>query len=1051
MIAFERFTNHNLRKGSEKIKTKNAISIFVFLLFPAWLFAESNEEFRATWVITWEHIDAGKSAEANRANVRYILDKHLEANMNAVLWQARQGGTSYYNSTIEPWGPYAGYANPEYDPLAYAVQEAHKRGMEVHAWFNVFHTSEMIPGAPAFEHPEWICRDRDGIPMSSSRAISPGLAQVRSYLIQVAMDIVRRYDIDGLHLDYVRWNEYTNTMQSTSSTSGKLSAEASLDGIISPEQLAELETNAAGRYLYDVEHPYSSGVPAGFASWEDWWRWSVTEFVRVLHDSIQGSKPWVRLSAAALGKYNWSGWQGYGIVYQDAALWFNKGYVDQLMPMHYHWTTGNDFYNMLKGACPECWSQFIQEGIQAGRLYSVGPPSYMLSDHKIMSYHPDIVQKSRSVPWVDGFQFFSYGSWESNDYWQQAGDSFFPQKTKIRASKFILDQVPASPTLQSEKLDSLHYRLTVAPAVGATEDQRFAVYRSADNVPNLDSDEIVDIHFGNSAYPIDDSFTGTQDYNGRYSYYATAFDRYWNESEPSAIAESDPIPSFPPMVLSSSPAPGDTIPASAGIFLTFSKTMDVNSFQSTIAFTPPTSIGQNVWSADKKTLTITPLYGLSYGTQYTLMLSPIAADINGAHLDGDGDGIAGDTYLLTFRTEDRDLIGPKIVASRPDAEAPNEGFLVDDVITFVFDELVSPASIADSTVTLTMGETAIPYASLLTQLDSRSILTLQPSSPFANQSSYAVTLRQSITDTTGNPMGKDFRVEFSTSAERYAGVKDIDQFFSVSNWKQPSYSGSTIGIAESGTTFELTAGIYLPNVIPARRNSACLRYQWKENADQYLLREWLDSQSTAAKVLFDTSYTLQCQVFGDGSGNKLRFCLDDGAAGHEVSAWITVDWYGWRMIEWKLNDPASIGSWIGNGNFDSPTLNFDSIQLTHDSTAAMGGKIYFDNLRVVKRTTVPVSVAETNLPLPVLFSLDQNYPNPFNSSTKISFTLPKDGQVKLGVFDLLGREVTILLDRNLVAGRHEVTFDAADLPSGAYLYRLTFGNEMISKRMLHLK
>jgi uncharacterized lipoprotein YddW (UPF0748 family) len=79
--------------------------------------------------------------------------------------------------------------------------------------------------------------------------------------------------------------------------------------MITESQIQDLQENLAGRYLYDIEHPYSAGVPQGFSSWEDWWRWSVTEFVRTLHDSIQSVKPWVRLSPAALGKYNWSGWQ----------------------------------------------------------------------------------------------------------------------------------------------------------------------------------------------------------------------------------------------------------------------------------------------------------------------------------------------------------------------------------------------------------------------------------------------------------------------------------------------------------------------------------------------------------------------------------------------------------------------------------------------------------------------------------------------------------------------------------------------------------------------
>jgi len=72
------------------------------------------------------------------ARVRAILDDHSSANMNAVLFQARQSGTAYYNSSYEPWGYYAGYEDPGYDPLAYAIEQAHARGLELHAWFNVF-------------------------------------------------------------------------------------------------------------------------------------------------------------------------------------------------------------------------------------------------------------------------------------------------------------------------------------------------------------------------------------------------------------------------------------------------------------------------------------------------------------------------------------------------------------------------------------------------------------------------------------------------------------------------------------------------------------------------------------------------------------------------------------------------------------------------------------------------------------------------------------------------------------------------------------------------
>ena len=314
-----------------------------------------KKEFRATWVITWEYISSSQNASETMNRIDQIMDNHVAANMNAVFFQVRQSGTSYYLSSYEPWGYYAGYENPGFDPLQYAVNSAHSRGLEIHAWFNVFQASSTHEGTPSQEHPDWICRDRDGNPMTSSRSLSPGLEEVRQYTTNVAMEIVNNYNIDGLHLDYIRWNEYSSgSLQML--PEGQVEEINMIDGSIHPETLYQLENNRTGRYLYDVDHPYSDGVPEGFSSWEDWWRTSVTTFVSTLHDSIQAVKPYVRLSAAVLGRYNWGGWQGYGTVYQDGALWFNQGFVDQLTPMHYHWTTSNGFAQMLQGS-NESWSR----------------------------------------------------------------------------------------------------------------------------------------------------------------------------------------------------------------------------------------------------------------------------------------------------------------------------------------------------------------------------------------------------------------------------------------------------------------------------------------------------------------------------------------------------------------------------------------------------------------------------------------------------------------------------------------------------------------------
>lgn len=1033
---------------------KRSTTILLLMLFWQNLFAGDNAEFRATWVITWEHISAGKPAEQNKALVRKILDHHQQANMNAVLWQCRQSGTAYYNSSYEPWGYYAGYGNPGYDPLAYAVEEGHKRGMEVHAWFNVFQASSTQPGAPAAVHPEWICRDRDGNPMTSSICLSPGLAAVREYTITVAMEIVRNYDIDGLHLDYVRWNEYSSPMISLKKPGAE---ESLLDGMITEAQLETLHENASSRYLYDIEHPYSAGVPQGFSSWEEWWRWSVTEFVRTLHDSIQAVKPWVRLSAAALGRYNWGPWQGFGDVYQDAALWFNEGYVDQLAPMHYHWTTGQGFYDMLVGAPPQCWGPYIQKGIQDGRLFTVGPGSYILAEQKIWYRHPEVVERIRTIPWVDGCQFFSYGSWEDYDYWEEAAATFFNRLTKIRPIKANPATAPAAPAIAITKLDSLNYKITVTPPATIQSDQRFAIYRSTDNIIDVAKDEILDIHFGKDSYSYIDHFTGLQDYNGVLYYAATALDRFWNESAASSTVQSEPIPSLPPTIIATDPTEGDTIPVNRNVVFKFSKSMDYTSFAAAITFAPTMEIEQLRWDAATKSLTIDVKGNFAFDTDYVVTIGSLATDVNGRPLDGNGDGIAGDPFSLRFHTRAADVTGPMIVSSYPDFNVFTFDFDVDNVIGVVFDELIDPASVLDTTLVLGKDGERIKTQTMVTAVGDRSVVNLKGYEPLLPATDYSLRLLNTIADTSGNPMTASREVAFRTAPEQYTEIKLIDNFTSTGFWEQPSYSGSTSGIVVANTSFGYSKDIYLPGsaTAPVNKRSAFIAYQWMSTppSEGYLLREYL-SNGAPREVRFDNSFILQCYVYGDGSRNQFRFSLrevDGQGYPLEVSKWVTLDWYGWKLVEWDLSDPNSVGSWLGNEIMDGKSYYVDSFQLTHDEGGTLAGKIYVDNLRAVKKSAEPVGVHDQSPTLALSFQLFQNYPNPFNPKTTIPFELPMTGQVTLTVYDLLGRLVATLVDEKLIAGHYEIPFDGRQLASGVYFYRLEFAGQVKHRSMVLVK
>ncbi|MDD5090032.1 MAG: family 10 glycosylhydrolase [Candidatus Wallbacteria bacterium] len=492
-----------------------------FALYYLSFASDTNAEFRSIWVCTWDTLSAGSTIDQNKARIRGILDNIKKANMNAVLWQARQDGTVYFPSSYEPWGSYAGSVDPGFDPLEYAVEEAHKRGLEIHVWVNTFESRKKVKGNPAYEHPEWICRDSGNQSMPAKYSLSPGLSEVREYLIRVLMEIVDKYDVDGIQLDYVRWSEYT--------ASNISKYPDTLEGPVPEDIIQDLIETGAGSYLYDAKHPYSQGVPEGYKSWDDWRRAGVNEFVKGMHDAIQSSgKPWVKLSASVLGKYNWSGWNGYYSVLQDGALWYNKGYVDMLMGMHYHWTTAAGFESMLATGSPECWRDYIQEGLAANHIFTVGPGSYILDENNVWWRHPEIVEACRKFDFVHGFEFFSYSSWVKRDYWATAAAGFFNTPARVPSGKPAEERLdpPFVDVFRARTMEKKIIRVFPPSTLDPGKKYRFAVYRSIRGNCDPAIDEIVSLHFGGM-----EPFLTVDSFMGDAEYYATTLDRYWNESD----------------------------------------------------------------------------------------------------------------------------------------------------------------------------------------------------------------------------------------------------------------------------------------------------------------------------------------------------------------------------------------------------------------------------------------------------------------------------------------------------------------------------------------
>ena len=279
-----------------------------------------KREARGVWMSRFEYAGEQRRAdpEASQRHIRAVFARARAARLNMVFFQVRGNGDAYYRSTLEPWaesltgtlGP-----DPGWDPLAFALGEAHALGLELHVWINTFPIwrgmdlppEEVVPRPIVLAHPDWLVCDSAGVPMSLSEHyvnLSPGVPDARQHILNVVAEIVEGYDIDGIHFDYIRYPE--------ESTSKGYSHDS-----ISVDRFASAQGNANS------------------LDWDDWQREQINQFVFDAYNTVTRDKPWVKVSAAVIGKYSGSGWTGYNSVYQDPRRWMELGKMDFIVPMVY--------------------------------------------------------------------------------------------------------------------------------------------------------------------------------------------------------------------------------------------------------------------------------------------------------------------------------------------------------------------------------------------------------------------------------------------------------------------------------------------------------------------------------------------------------------------------------------------------------------------------------------------------------------------------------------------------------------------------------------------
>lgn len=299
-----------------KLKTY-ALLVFLFVMFPLMAQLSPKREFRGAWM----HTVSGHYKGMGTAEMQKLLIEQLnslqEAGINAIIFQVRPEADALYISNIEPWsrfltGKQGQAPSPLWDPMAFMIEQCHKRGMEFHAWVNPYRVktnlkSELAPTHIYWQHPEWFLQ------YGNQLYFDPGLPESRKYICKVMKDIVDRYDVDAIHMD-----DYFYPYP--------------IAGQDFPDNLS------FARY----------GM--GFSNKQDWRRDNVNVLVKELHELIHAEKPWVKFGISPFGIYrnkksdpngsDTKGLQNYDDLYADILLWINNGWVDYTIPQVY-WEIGH--------------------------------------------------------------------------------------------------------------------------------------------------------------------------------------------------------------------------------------------------------------------------------------------------------------------------------------------------------------------------------------------------------------------------------------------------------------------------------------------------------------------------------------------------------------------------------------------------------------------------------------------------------------------------------------------------------------------------------------
>ncbi len=473
-----------------------------------------KREFRGVWVATVTNIDwpskSGLTEDQQKQELIGLLEKHKSQGMNAILLQVRPAADAFYAKSREPWSQWLmgkqGLAPaPGYDPLEFAIKEAHFRGMELHAWFNPYRasmsSSAILSSTHAYRtHPDWF------FTYGGKKQFDPGIPEVREYIVQVILDVVKGYDVDGIHFDDYFY----------------------------PYPIE-------GQRINDGNTFYK--YPNNFSDIKDWRRNNVDLLIKQLDDSIHHYKKYVKFGISPFGiwrnKYEdpegsaSSGLSNYAELFADSRKWVREGWVDYINPQIY--------FTFTRKVAPYATLVDWWSNNSYGRHVYIGQAAYLVNSRAEAAWRnpseiPNQIRYLRENNRIQGSVYFSSKSLQTVA--RALGDSLKTDLYKYPAlppQMPWLDEVPPNhpQSLTAEAMkDGVHLKWDnpVKAKDGETA-SGYVIYRfnEGEKISILDPRNIIKMSFEDYISFIDNGVESGK----RYSYLVTALDRLKNESEPS--------------------------------------------------------------------------------------------------------------------------------------------------------------------------------------------------------------------------------------------------------------------------------------------------------------------------------------------------------------------------------------------------------------------------------------------------------------------------------------------------------------------------------------